>query len=191
MITKKRTIGLVLICLLTVGITSVYAAGGNPFDTLTGAFEDFQIQFQEMWSSITGLEADVAAIEENMYLHLEIAQLTARVAALEGGGSGSEPPGPPEPPEPLNSTGLGLLIYDSGWLSIDPGQDQPLCILDDPNVFVYLTGQIGSLKAHQIDDNGVWWAIDEWNQLLIHRELDDTKFQRVRVMVWQLPPSPT
>ncbi|MBA7661059.1 hypothetical protein ES703_69071 [subsurface metagenome] len=50
MITKKRTIGLLLICLLTVGIASVYAqSGNNPLN--------------EVWDTITTLMSRIAALE--------------------------------------------------------------------------------------------------------------------------------
>ena len=46
---KKRVIGLLSICLLTVGIVSVYAQGGNPLD--------------EVWDAITIIMSRIAALE--------------------------------------------------------------------------------------------------------------------------------
>jgi len=46
---KKRVIGLLAICLLTVGIVSVYAQGGNPLD--------------EVWSTITAIMSRIDALE--------------------------------------------------------------------------------------------------------------------------------
>lgn len=95
---RNRKIGILLtVCLLTVGIASVYAAGTNPFDTLTGAFEDFQVQFQQMWNRIDTVESQ-----------LDIIQFESRIATLEDlfpvpGDVGPE--GPIGPQGPMGYTG--------------------------------------------------------------------------------------
>ena len=49
MIIKKRTIGFLLIVgLLTVGVASAYAAGGNPFDRLDATFEEVKALVEEL-----------------------------------------------------------------------------------------------------------------------------------------------
>ena len=75
-----RTIGLVLICLLTVSITSVYATGGNPFDRLDSTFEEVKADLANLWNAVTGeggLEARILALE------LENEALADKVLALE------------------------------------------------------------------------------------------------------------
>ena len=170
MMTRKKTIGLVLICLLTVGIASVYAQEGKPFEGLN-----------ELWNAIFGVQEDIEDIQATLALHFEIADLRARVAALEALPPGGGTPGEPGPAGPKGDTGdtglqgiegiqgiqgiqgetgdtgpigpigsgLGPLIHDSEWNSITKGETLTICTLDDPdNVLVYMIGSTGSGGSH-------------------------------------------
>ena len=227
----KRKIGLLLIaCLFTVGIASVYAAGSNPFDALYADFDAFQenvgTTLGQMLNSITGLETDVTVLEDKVAINQfmeTIADLEARIVLLEDGGGNPGTPGPegPEGPMgPLGDTGLqgiqgvkgdtgdvgpagpgfGVLIYDSGWMTLWPGL-KTLCTLDNPtNIFVYMIGKNPTRPIHQMwyggdcqtytpdeQQRGAYWNINNNNELRVYRHENDLHWQQVRVMVWQLP----
>jgi len=117
------------------------------------------------------------------------------------------PEGPIGPP----GQGLGELIYDSGWIAIDQDEYLVVCTLDDPNVFVYMTGKFGEgIPVHQFNFGGdryYSWNWTTWTptwtpmgvswsvalsfnglyELCIHRNSHDLMWKEVRVMVWQLP----
>ena len=102
------------------------------------------------------------------------------------------PQGDPGPPGP----GFGELIHDSGWITMDGNNSLEICILDDPNVFVYMIGKYPSVKAHQLfygleingdRESGAFWWIDKDNQLFVYRGSDSIHYVQVRVLVWQLP----
>ena len=69
---KQKKIGLLMICLLTVGFVSVYAAGTNPFEALDAQFETLLSDFGDMWDRINSLESNVDALEARIdYLETE------------------------------------------------------------------------------------------------------------------------
>lgn len=194
----KKSLGFLLIaCLLTVGIASVYAAGSNPFDTLWADFAAFQENvgstLGQMWTRIDVVEDKVATIQ----FMETIADLEARILVLEAVISNPGTPGPEGPAGPPGP-GFGELIHDSGWIAIEPGLNT-ICTLDNRNVFVYMIGRNSIGKIHQIayggdvfnipeeKIRGAYWYITSDNELWVFRRYDDLSWSNVRVMVWQLP----
>lgn len=202
MMTRKRKIGLLITaCLLTVGIASTYAAGSNPFDTLTGAFDDFQAEFQQMWTRIDIVEDKVATIQ----FMEKIAELEARIVVLEAGGGTQGPPGPKG--EKGDTGSFGAPDYDSGWLVItDPlGKEIFEHNLDTTDLFVYMIGKDTLSSVHQwyyggnLDYiflseehyyDGAAWSTLNSNTVEVFKFPDDGDWYEVRVLIWQLPPLP-
>ena len=112
----------------------------------------------------------------------------------------------------LPGLGLGELIYDSGWIAIDQDEYLVICTLDDPNVFVYMTGKTQPGSIHQRHFGGEYYYSWNWTtwtptwtpmgvnwhvawsgkypgfyELGVYRNSHDWKWEEVRVMVWQLP----
>ena len=90
---SRKEIGIVVTVIIAMtSISFAFAGkGGVPFD--------------EIWEAIFGIQEDVDDIQSTLYLHLEIAELEARLTTLEQTGGGTQgPPGPegdegPEGPE--------------------------------------------------------------------------------------------
>lgn len=194
MMTRKRTIGLLLIVgLLTVGFASVYAGGGAQGKP-----------FNEIWKAIFGVQDDIADLE-------------ARIKVLEQAGGQQGPEGPPGPageqgpkgdPGDTGPAGLGKPDYDSGWFDLAKGQSTSFKIGEkyQLSAFVYVLGKSGDASAgvpeviHQIflggeyvgdESAGLKWSLTDDDFIEIRRFPDDTVWEQVRVIVWKLPLPPT
>jgi hypothetical protein len=208
MITKKRTIGFLLIVgLLTVGVASAYAAGGNPFDRLDATFEEVKADLASLWTVVTGnqtvvgLEATVLALE-NRIAYLET--LIEGPPGPEGppGADGADgaigPPGADGadgaigPPGSSIPSSLGSPDYDSDWRPTNRGYTTIIEHgLGTSDLFIYVVGNsqvYPDAIHHRYYGQGLKWKATS-THIWLEREASDTNWDKVRVYIWIIPTS--
>lgn len=94
--------------------------------------------------------------------------------------------------------------FDSGWLSLSPGDKEIVHSLNTSEVLVYMTGRKALEKAsHQMeyggfvntvgvvanDYRGVYWHKLTPNSITIHRHGNDENWEYVRVLIWKIQES--
>lgn len=192
--TRKMKIGLLITILLTVGVASVYAQEGKPFEGLN-----------ELWDAIFGVEDRVGDLEETaelIYFIERIDDLETRIEELEDGIEGPQGPqgetGPQGPPGPMGLQGpqgmngtegpagmLGAPDFDSGWNTIETKTYENFyfdtdVIYDYDNTFVYLEGRYWTTPDPSPDEfvihqlyYGFGHSLDTTRQYGIHWRLYD------------------
>ena len=192
---KKSTLGLLIICILTIGISSANAGGGNPFDKIEATFEEVKTDLANIWSVVTGEDGLQTRVET---LEAEIVQLETLIESMSEGPAG--PPGMLSEPD-----------YDTGWISLGGVVLEMDFNLEETDTFVYLIGRyyidgfgytvhqrdIGSnsegrswsMRPKLIDEVGDEYVTDPSKTLLSILGANTNRWEEFRVMVWIIPTS--
>jgi hypothetical protein len=153
--------------------------------TLENEKSDLQTSLSNTMSTNTALQASVTSLEsENTELRDILKNATALFESIE---------------EKLDmfESGFGSPIFDSGWLTIDPGETKAIehGLGTTEDLFVYVIGRYYEGQTNQLyyglgflDDVeiGNGWTMDD-TFISITRGVADVHWDETRVNIWRIP----